>query len=179
VNDASSIRFETLPSTPDPTTNVTLVPAADADQVVQQLRTFGGNTPKAPTVAPDKVKVRVTDGTGTNVGPSVVSELVTNGFKATAAPTSARKADVTEIRYGYDQAEEAEALLPYFTDAKLVPDPKAAGHIELVLGSSFQDITVPSTTTTAAPSTVPGAPVTTAPPTTTRTLAPSVTDPCR
>ena len=124
------------------------------------------------------MKVRVTDATGTNVGQSVVSKLTELGFRATAASPAKTKIPVTEVRYGYDQAEEAKALLPYFTDAKLVPDPKAAGHIELVLGSSFQDITVPSTTTTVAPSTVPGAPVTTAPPTTTTTLAPSATDPC-
>jgi hypothetical protein len=179
VNDPNSVRFETLPVDPDPDNpNVTLVPAADADQVIEQLRTFGDNTPKAPTVAPAQVKIRVTDATGTNVGASVVSELVTNGFRATAAPASAKKASVTEIRYGYDQAEEAKALLPYFTDAKLVPDPKAVGAVDLVLGASFQSITVPSTTTTVPTTTIPGAPVTTAPPTTTTTLAPAATDPC-
>jgi LCP family protein required for cell wall assembly len=179
VNDTSSIRFETLPVDPDPNNpNVTLVPSADADAVIQQLRTFGDNAPQPATVAPSQVKVRVTDATGTNVGQSVVSKLTELGFRATAANPAKTKIPVTEVRYGYDQAEEAKALLPYFTDAKLVPDPKAAGHIELVLGSSFQDITVPSTTTTVAPSTVPGAPVTTAPPTTTTTLAPSATDPC-
>jgi LCP family protein required for cell wall assembly len=179
VNDPNSVRFETLPVDPDPDNpNVTLVPAADADQVIQQLRTFGDNTPKAPTVAPAQVKVRVTDGTGTNVGASVVSELVTNGFKATAAPVALKNAAVTEIRYGYDQAEEAKALLPYFADAKLVPDAKAVGAVDLVLGASFHSITVPSTTTTVPTTTIPGAPVTTAPPTTTTTLAPAATDPC-
>ena len=81
VNDPSSIRFETLPVDPDPNNpNVTLVPSADADAVIQQLRTFGDNTPKPATVAPSQVKVRVTDATGTNVGQSVVSKLTELGL---------------------------------------------------------------------------------------------------
>jgi LCP family protein required for cell wall assembly len=179
VNDTSSVRFETLPVDPDPNNpDVTLVPSADADQVIEQLRTFGDNTPKPATVQPSQVKVLVTDATGTNVGQSVVSKLTELGFKATAASPARTKVEVTEIRYGFDQAEEAKALLPYFTDAKLVPAPKAVGRVELVVGSSFQAITVPSTTTTAPASTVPGAPVTTAPPTTTTTVVPGATDPC-
>ena len=125
MNDTSSIRFETLPVEPDPDNpNVTLVPSADADAVVEQLRTFGDNTPKPATVPPSQVKVRVTDATGTNVGQSVVSKLTELGFRATAA-SPAKKIPVTVVRYGFDQAEEAKALLPYFPDAKLVPDPKA------------------------------------------------------
>jgi LCP family protein required for cell wall assembly len=179
VNDQNSVRFETLPVAPDPDNpNVTLVPAPDAEQVVEQLRTFGDNAPKPATVQPAQVKVRVTDATGTNVGQSVVSKLTELGFRATAATPRKSELAVSEIRYGFDQAEEAKALLPYLTDAKLVPDPKAAGHVDLVLGSSFQAITVPLTTTTAPASTVPGAPVTTAPPSTTTTLGPAPTDPC-
>ncbi len=178
VNDTSSIRFETLPVEPYQPDPNRLVASPDADAVIEQLRTFGDNTPKPATVQPSQVKVRVTDATGTNVGQSVVSKLTELGFRATAAAPAKAKVPVTEVRYGFDQAEEAKALLPYFTDAKLVPDPKAAGHVELVIGSSFQTITVPSTTTTVAPTTVPGAPVTTAPPPTTTTLAPAATDPC-
>ena len=180
VNDSSAIRFETLPVEPDPDNPlVTLVPSPDADAVIEQLRTFGDNTPKPATVQPAQVKVRVTDATGTNVGQSVVSKLTEFGFRATSASPAKSKVAVSEIRYGFDQAEEAKALLPYFPDAKLVPDPKAAGHVDLVLGSSFPgSITVPSTTTTISPSTVPGAPVTTAPAPTTTTVSPAPTDPC-
>ena len=46
VNDPNSVRFETLPVDPDPDNpNVTLVPAASAEDVVRQLRTFGDDTP--------------------------------------------------------------------------------------------------------------------------------------
>jgi hypothetical protein len=160
---------------PDPNR---LIASPDADAMIEQLRTFGDNTPKPATVQPSQVKVRVTDSSGTSVGQSVVKTLADNGFQATAAPDATTKVDVTEIRYGYGLNEEAKALLPYFADAKLVPDPKVTGAVQLVLGSSFQAITVPSTTTTTPPSTVPGAPVTTAPPATTTTLAPAATDPC-
>ncbi len=176
VNDSNSVRFQTLPVTtyePDPNR---VVASADAEPVIEQLRTFGDNAPKPATVEPSQVKVRVTDATGTDVGQSVVSALMESGFKATAATDAKRKVAVTEIRYGYTQTEEAKALLPYFTDAKLVPDPKVTGAVRLVLGSSFQNVTVPSTT--VPPTTVPGAPVATAAPTTTTTVAPAPSDPC-
>ncbi len=177
VNDPNSIQFETLPVDPDPDNpNVTLVPAAAAELVVQQLNTFGDHSPKSAAVAPSQVKVKVIDATGTDVGASVVSGLVAYGFKASAAAASPTTVAVTEIRYGYAQAEEAKALLPYFADAKLVPDPKAATALRLVLGSSFQSITVPSTTT--PPTTVPGETTTTAPPTTSTTAPPLPADPC-
>jgi LCP family protein required for cell wall assembly len=180
VNDQSSVRFETLPVDPDPNNPmVTLVPSADADQVIEQLRTFGDNAPKPATVQPSQVRVRVIDATGTNIGQSVVSNLAEQGFKATAGPTPPAKVAVSEVRYSTDQAEEAKALLAYFPDAKLVPDSTAGATVQLILGSSFPGkITVPSTTTTVLPSTVPGAPVTTAPPTTTTTVAPAPSDPC-
>src|SRR6201999_4251622 len=69
VNDQSSVRFETLPVDPDPNNpNVTLVPSADAAEVIQQLNSFGDNSPKAATVQPSQVKVRVLDATGTSIG---------------------------------------------------------------------------------------------------------------
>jgi LCP family protein required for cell wall assembly len=179
VNDPNSVRFETLPVEqyePDPNR---LAASPDAGAVIEQLRTFGDNTPKPATVSPNQVKVRVTDASGTTVGQSVVSRLREVGFQATARPDATTKVDVTEVRYGYGLTEEAKALLPYFPDAKLVPDPTVSGAVQLVLGASFPGaITVPSTTTTTPPSTVPGAPVTTAPPPTTTTLAPAASDPC-
>ena len=176
VNDPNSIRFETLPVdayTPDPNR---LIASAGADEVIAQLRTFGNNTPKPPTVPTSAVTVTVTDGTGTNVGASVVGGLAINGFRARATVDAPAKVAVSEIRYGYGQAEEAKALLPYVTDAKLVPDPAAKDAVQLLLGASFRAITVPPTTTTAP--TVPGAPETTAPATTTTTEAPAPSDPC-
>jgi LCP family protein required for cell wall assembly len=177
VNDPSSVRFQTLPITTYEPDHNRVVASADAEPVIEQLRTFGDNAPKPATVQPSQVKVRVTDATGTNVGASVVSALADRGFEVTAAADAKKQVAVTEIRYGYTQTEEAKALLPYFTDAKLVPDPKVTGAVHLVLGSSFPGrIIVPSTT--VPPTTVPGTPVTTAAPTTTTTVAPAPSDPC-
>jgi LCP family protein required for cell wall assembly len=180
VNDQSSVRFETLPTDPDPDNpNVTLVPSADADAVIQQLNTFGDNAPKAATVQPSQVQVRVVDATGTNIGQSVVSNLSEQGFQATGGTPRSTKVAMTEIRYTLAQAAQAKALTTYFPDAKLVPDADAGATVQLVLGSSFPGtITVPSTTTTVPTSTVPGAPATTAPSTTTTTGAPIPSDPC-
>ena len=115
----------------------------------------------------------LTDG---DVSASVVKLLGDQQFQASKGKAQAT-IPVSEIHYGYGQAEEAKALLEYVPDAKLVPDVKAKEAVLLVLGTSFPGtITVP--TTTAPPPTVPGAPVTTAPPTTTTTLGPAPSDPC-
>jgi hypothetical protein len=170
VTNPDAVKFETLPVAAYPENPNRVIASSDADAVIEELRTFGDNTPKPATVQPSQVKVRVVDGTGTNVSPSVVKGLADQGFTATSGGASTSKVEVSEIRYGYGQAEEAKALIPYFPDAKLVPDAQAKGAVVLVLGSSFRGtITVPSTTTTApTSSTVPGAPVTTQPPVTTR-----------
>jgi LCP family protein required for cell wall assembly len=174
VNDENSVRFETLPTDPDPNNpNVTLVPAAAADGVVEQLRTFGDNIPKPPTVAPSQVKVEVRDGTGTGIAAATSAALVAQGFVTVGTEAGPANLKVTEIRYGPGSADAAKTLLDYVPDAALRPDASLRGdnRVVLVLGHSFQAITVPPTTTTLAPT--PGAPVTTAPPTTTTTRPPN------
>ena len=145
----------------------------DADAVVQQLRTFGDDTPKPATVLPSQVKVRVVDATGTNVGASVVKALADQGFQATQAKTQAT-IPVTEIRYGYGQSEEAHrspALLPR---RQARARSRREGLGQLALGTSFGGtIFVPPTTTT-----LPGTPVTSAPPSPTTTIGPAPSDPC-
>jgi hypothetical protein len=184
VNDPNSVRFETLPTDPDPDNpNVTLVPAASAADVVAQLNTFGDDTAKTPTIQPSQVTVKVTDASGTNAGGSTAKGLADQGFKATATKAATSTVPATEIRYGTALAEQAELLSNYFPDAKLVPDPTAKDAVTVVLGTSFSGtITVPSTTTTApTASTVPGAPVSTEPATTapSTTVAGALpTDPC-
>ena len=82
VNDQNSVHFETLPTVPDPSNpTVTLVPAPEADDVINQLRTFGNNTPPPPSVVPSQVKVQVRDATGKNIGEDTLVKLVQNGFQ--------------------------------------------------------------------------------------------------
>lgn len=182
VNDANSVEFQTIPVLPDPNNpNVTLVPAPDADALIARLRTFGDDTPKPPAVAPSQIKVLVRDGAAGGNAPGVASALAGQGFVSLGAGASVTPAVATsEIRYGANMADAAKTLLDYIPDAALVHDSKLDGktHVELVLGSTFSTVTVPSTTTTT---TVPGAPVTSAPPTTTEPPTTTTTippDPC-
>jgi len=189
VNDTNSIRFTTLPFETYPPDPNRVQASPEADAVVAELRTFGDDTPKPAIVQPSQVTVRITDSTGTNVGPSVVKALDAQGFHAsqvqppanTTATTKPATVATTELRYAPSQAEEAKSLLTYFPDAKLVPDDSAKDFVHLVLGTSFPGtITVPTTTTTVPTTTVPGAPATTAaaPSTTTTTVPPALPDPC-
>jgi LCP family protein required for cell wall assembly len=182
VYDPNSVRFETLPTEPYPPDNNRLQASPGADQVVEQLRTFGDNAPPPATVQPSQVRVQVVDGTSAKFASSAVSKLTELGFKATAGPAARRLFFVTEVHYEPDQAAAAKALLAYLPDAKLVPDAKATNGLEVILGASFHgDIEVPTTTTTAPASTVPGEPTTAAPPrshATTSTTQAQPVDPC-
>jgi LCP family protein required for cell wall assembly len=175
VNDPKAVRFETLPVDPDPDNPmVTLVPSADAEAVVAQLRTFGDNTPKVATVAPSQITVKVADGAAKGFAASVTAALAGQGFHASAGNSPTKAVDKTEIRYVPSQAAAAKALLDFVPEAALVPDASASGGLELVLGPTFSgSITVPPTTTT-----VPGTPaaVPTTPAPTTTTVPPP--DPC-
>ncbi len=180
VNDPNAVKFETLPTVPYPENPNRLIASPNADLVVEQLRTFGDDTPKPATIQPSQVKVRVVDATGTNVAPSVVQALTGQGFHATQAKAASATVPATELHYSYGQAEEAKALLTYFPDAKLVPDAQAKDAVQLVLGTSFPGtITLPPPTTTVAPtSTVPGATVPTEPPASTTTTLPDPSEAC-
>src|SRR5262249_28039629 len=136
VDNATAVKFETLPVEVYAPDRNRVIASPEADAVVERLRTFGDNAPKAATVQPSQVKVEVVDASGTNGGQSVVSNLVHEGFRATAAGTSSATVSVTEIRYHADQLEAAKTLLAYFPDAKLVPDPKSPAAVRLVLGTS-------------------------------------------
>ena len=153
VNDQSSIQFETVPVVPSTSDDgQSILTLGDgAEQMIAQLRTFGDNRPKPPTVAPSAVSVSVVDASGKGNADAVSTELTRQGFHATSAGARTGHRKVSEVRYAPGQSEEAKALLAYVPDAKLVPDSRVTGKVQLVLGDSFQAITVP-TTTTLAPS---------------------------
>lgn len=187
VNDRNSVRFETLPVTPNPADpNSSLVLADGSEEMINRLRTFGDSTPKPPSVEPSQVNVRVVDGNGRGEAGAIAGELVKLGFVAGASSRPADPLLLSEIRYPPGQVASAKLLLSYFQDARLVLDPALTGRLRVVLGDSYSAITVPTTTTTAVPTaTVPGAtettpetatpaPTTTTPPTTQATV-PEVT----
>jgi LCP family protein required for cell wall assembly len=171
VNDQNSLRFGTVPvvaATADDGQSI-LNLGDGADATFQQLRTFGDNTPRPPTVVPGQVTLKVSDGSGKGLATAVATTLNDQGFHVTPIRATSPVVKTSEIRYAPDQVEEAKALLAYVPDAKFVPDAAATGSVILVLGTTFPgSITVPPTTTT-----VPGAPattITTLPPTTTTTV---------
>ena len=171
VNDPNSVRFETLPVEPyqpDPNRLDRLCRRRRGGRAAAHVRRQHAEAGDGAAVAGEGAGHRRHRHQRRAVGGGAARRAWVPGDRG--ARRRRAKVDVTEIRYGYGQSEEAKALLPYFPDAKLVPDPKVTGAVQLVLGTSFPGaITVPSTTTTAPPSTVPGAPVTTAPPPTTTT----------
>jgi hypothetical protein len=176
VNDPTSLEMITLPVVADPDDPNRVIPGDGSDAVVAQLNTFGDSAPKA-LPAPSQVSVDVVDASGRDLGVAIVKSLGDQGFvakaKGTATATTAATtatATVTEIRYAPGQLEEAEALLAYLPNAKFVPDPAATKAVKLVIGSDFVNLTLPTTTTTAAGQVA--APTTTAPLPTTTTVPP-------
>jgi hypothetical protein len=115
------------------------------------------------------VSVDVVDASGRDLGAGIVKSLGDQGFVAKAKGT-AIATTATEIRYAPGQLDEAEALLAYLPNAKFVPDPTATKAVKLVIGSDFVNLTLPTTTTTAAGQVA--APTTTAPLPTTTTVPP-------
>jgi LCP family protein required for cell wall assembly len=174
VNDQNSVQFETLPTVPDPNNpTVTLVPGPGADDLINQLNTFGDAAAPAQSVVPSQVKVQVRDATGKNIGEDTLVKLVQNGFQTGGYGNSKKTTLVSEIHYAPEHLAEAKALLPFVPSAKLVEDPEIHTGVLLVLGQFFPGLVVDPTATTLAPVPVDTVPATTLPTATTTTVPPS------
>jgi hypothetical protein len=160
VNDPNAVQFETIPTAPDPNNpNVTLVLGDGAQAMVDRLRTFGDNTPPAPSVVPQQVKVEVRDGTGKGIAQDTLTKLVQLGFQSGGYGVAKATAILSEIHYAPDHAAAARAVLPYVPGAKLVKDTSVTDGVVVVLGALFPGLTVDPTATT-----LPPVPVQTIPP---------------
>jgi hypothetical protein len=96
--------------------------------------------------------VRVIDATDKGIQRAVRDSLVEQGFVPAGTDVETYPVQTTDIRYAPDQVEAAKLLLDYFPEARLVPDPLASDFVVVVLGANFAgQLTVPSTSTTAAP----------------------------
>jgi LCP family protein required for cell wall assembly len=174
VNDQNAVQFVTLPTIPDPNNpTVTLVPAPEAEDVINQLRTFGDNTPPAPSVVPSQVKVQVRDATGRGIGQDTLVKLAQLGFQPGGYSDSKKTTLVSEIHYAPEHLAAAKAVLPFVPTAQLVKDSSVDTGVLLVLGQFFPgslsvDPTVAATT--LPPAAVEPAPATTAPKATTTTV---------
>ena len=176
VNDQNSVQFVTLPTIADPTNpNATLVPGPGADDVISQLRTFGNNTPPAPSVTPSQVTVLVRDATGKGLGEDTLIKLVQLGFQDGGHHTSKKKTLVSEIHYAPEHLASAKAVLPFVPSAQLVKDPSVTNGVMLVLGEFFPGSL--SVDPSVAATTLPPVPVKTTPPVTTGPKTPTTTVP--
>jgi len=171
VNDPSAVRFQTLPTNVDPANpQSTLVLGDGAQAMLDQLRTFGSNTPPPSSVAPSQVKVRVIDGflksDAETRAPAIAEELVKNGFVARAKKDPRTDQFLSEVRYGPSQIAAAKLLASYVPDASIVLDPTLGDHVELVVGTTFPGLVLPA---------VVPSPVATEAPTSSTVAAPSST----
>jgi LCP family protein required for cell wall assembly len=178
VNDSNSVEFETIPVTADPSNpKSTLVLADGAQQMIDQLRTFGDNAPPPPSVLPQQVRVRVLDASGKGYAQDTLTKLLQYGFLSGGYGNAHWVGLATEIRYAPGHVAEAKALLP-FVDGALVQDPSVTDGVTLVIGQSFTALTVDPTATTlpaASVDTKPTAVSTPRTPSTTKAPPPSTT----
>lgn len=179
VNDPNSIEFATLPWIVNPSQAygaTLLARPGESDEVIARLQTFG-NTPPPPKILPSQVRVRVIDATDSGIQRAVRDSLVEQGFVPAGTDVESYPVQTTDIRYAPDQVEAAKLLLDYFPEARLVPDPLASEFVVVVLGANFAgQLTVPSTSTTAAPTNgvANGTATTAAPAPTTTTMPPAL-----
>jgi hypothetical protein len=149
----------------------TLVLGAGAQDMIDELRTFGTSAPpRTSSVVPGQVRVQVIDGfrksDAETRAPAVTDELVKHGFRARPKHDPKVKEFLSQVRYGPSQIAAAKLLASYLTDASLVLDPTLGDQVQLVLGVIFAGLEVPA---------VPTSPVATEAPTSTTVPAPAST----
>ncbi|MEX1006425.1 MAG: LCP family protein [Acidimicrobiia bacterium] len=155
VNDPNSVQFETIPTMPDPSNpKSTLVLGDGAQEMIDELRTFGNETPTLPSVLPPQVTVEVLDGSAKGIAQDTLTKLVQHGFQSAGYGVASTTVLVSEIHYAPDHLAAAKALIPFVEGAKLVKDPSLANKVVLVLGQSFPGLTVDPTATTQPPAPV-------------------------
>jgi LCP family protein required for cell wall assembly len=163
VNDPNSVKFETVPTAVNPSNayGSSLLLADGAQEVFDQVRTFGAQSPPSTTVVPAQVKVRISEGNNTvgDRAPAVARQLAAQGFVTRAVKR--HDAFLTEVRYPPSMVAAAKLLSTYVPDAGLFADPTLEGHIDLRIGATFGSLVVPdaSVSTTLVPPTTTLAPV--------------------
>jgi LCP family protein required for cell wall assembly len=157
-----------FPMTTLPATNafrdgqsVLLLDAAKAAPMLARLR--GAAAPsavKVPKIAPSSVKLQVQNGSGVGgAAGKAENALVTAGFQTVAPAADADRSDytVTEVRYAPGAETKAQLVLAYLGGAgrtvALDSAPSGGADVVVVLGQDFQQVTVPTTATTAPPTT--------------------------
>ena len=95
-------------------------------------------------VAPAQLRVAVLNGTErTGLAATVADSLGALGFGVGEVGTAEQVTQQTLIRFSPDQAAAASLLASTVPSATSVPDPGTTGVLQLVLGSSFDDVLRP------------------------------------
>jgi hypothetical protein len=95
-------------------------------------------------LAPAQLRVGVLNGTErTGLAATVAQSLGTLGFAVGDVGTAEQVTQQTLIRFSPDQAAAAALLATSVPAATSVPDPGTAGVLQLVLGTSYDDVLRP------------------------------------
>jgi polyisoprenyl-teichoic acid--peptidoglycan teichoic acid transferase len=173
--DPKAFPMYTLPATNAfrDSQSVLLLDDAQAAPTLARLRNAQKKPAPVPKISPATVRVTVENGSGVSgAAGKARGDLGRDGFALAGPAANADRSDynVTEVRYGPGAKSKAELVLAYLSGAGKVvalgTRPSGADVI-VVLGSDFQQVTAPSTSTTAAPKATGG------PSTTTSTIAPA------
>ena len=157
--DPTAFPMYTLPATNAFRDNqsVLLLDDAQAAPTLARLRNAQKKAAPVPKISPATVRVTVENGSGVSGAAGTARrDLGTDGFALAGPAANADRSDynVTEVRYGPGGKTKAELVLAYLTGAgkvvALSARPSGADVI-VVLGTDFQQVTAPSTSTTAAP----------------------------
>jgi LCP family protein required for cell wall assembly len=132
------------------------------DQVALLSDFSGGPVDSVSTVSPADVKVKVLNASGVEgVAAGVLTELEKLGFENGGSANDSRgSVSLTEVRYAPDALVRGKLVSKYLDPtARLVKDSSLKnGQVVVVLGTDFVQVIVPTSTTTAAPTTVASTP---------------------
>jgi len=158
--EADGVAFAAVPTTGDPAGPVTLrdVDAATLFAAVRADRPLpaGIGPDGAASLAPPQLRVGVLNGTErTGLAATVADSLGALGFGIGDVGTAEQVTQQTLIRFSPDQAAAAGVLAGSVPTATSVPDPGTTGVLQLVLGTSFDDVLRPPAQPVANPAAEP------------------------
>ena len=154
--EADGVSFVAVPTSGDPAGPVALrdVDAATLFTAVRTGRPLpaGIGPDGAAPLAPPQLRVGVLNGTErTGLAATVAGSLGGLGFGIGEVGTAEQVTQQTLIRFSPDQAAAAALLATAVPTATSVPDPGTSGVLQLVLGTSFDDVLRPPAVPPADP----------------------------
>jgi LCP family protein required for cell wall assembly len=157
---ADGVTFAAVPTTGDPAGPMLLrdVDAAALFAAVRADRPLpaGVGPDGAAPLAPAQLRVGVLNGTErTGLAATIADSLGALGFGIGDVGTAEQVTQQTLIRFSPDQAAAAGLLASSVPTASSVPDPGTTGVLQLVVGTSFDDVLRPPALPPASPAAEP------------------------